>query len=67
MSVALLRQGDATPVARFTTFLTYQEPHGPVGADGPLRVGLVAPVLGASAPPWPTRWRPIATCPSAWP
>ncbi len=50
MSVALLRQGDATPLARFTTFLTYQEPQGPVGADGPLRVGLVAPVLGASAP-----------------
>ncbi|MGD0747138.1 MAG: DUF6049 family protein [Acidimicrobiales bacterium] len=50
VSVALLRQGDATPVARFTTFLTYQEPDGPVGADGPLRVGLVAPVLGTSAP-----------------
>ena len=50
MSVALLRQGDSTPVACFTTFLTYQEPQGPIGADGPLRVGLVAPVAGASAP-----------------
>ena len=50
VSVALLRQGDATPVARFTTFLTYQEPDGPVGTDGPLRVGLVAPVLGTTAP-----------------
>lgn len=50
VSVSLLRQGDATPVARFTTFLTYQEPQGPVGTDGPLRVGLIAPVLGTGAP-----------------
>jgi hypothetical protein len=49
VSVSLLRQGDATPVARFTTFLTYQEPQGPVGTDGPLRVGLIAPVLGTGA------------------
>ena len=49
VSVALLRQGSATPVARFTTFLTYQEPQGPVGADGPLRVAVIAPVSGAGA------------------
>ena len=49
VSVALLRQGDATTVARFTTFLTYQEPQGPVGSDGALRVGLIAPVLGTGA------------------
>jgi hypothetical protein len=49
VSVALLRQGDATAVARFTTFLTYQEPQGPVGSDGALRVGLIAPVLGTGA------------------
>jgi hypothetical protein len=50
VSVALLRQGDGTPVARFTTFLTYQEPQGPVGGDGPLRVALITPVAGAAAP-----------------
>ncbi len=31
VSVALIRQGSSTPVAHFTTFLTYQEPQGPVG------------------------------------
>jgi len=49
VSVALLRQGSATPVARFTTFLTYQEPQGPGGTEDPLRVGVVAPVSGAGA------------------
>ena len=48
VSVSLLRQGDATPVARFTTFLTYQEPDisASDGPDGPLRVALVLPVSG---------------------
>jgi hypothetical protein len=45
VSVALERQGDSTPVARFTTFLTYQEPPAN-GEGGPLalRVGVVVPV-----------------------
>jgi Family of unknown function (DUF6049) len=45
VSVALERQGDATPVARFTTFLTYQEPPAS-GEGGPLalRVGVIVPV-----------------------
>ncbi len=45
VSVALERQGDSTPVARFTTFLTYQEP--PASGEGgplPLRVGVIVPV-----------------------
>jgi hypothetical protein len=50
VSVSLLRQGDGTPVARFTTFLTYQEPEGPGGSESqPLRVGMVAPVAGTGA------------------
>jgi len=46
VSVALLRENSTTPVARFTTFLTYQEPGGPgsIGIGGPLRVGVVVPV-----------------------
>ncbi len=45
VSVALERQGDATPVARFTTFLTYQEPPAnDVGGPLPLRVGVIVPV-----------------------
>jgi hypothetical protein len=45
VSVVLERQGDSTPVARFTTFLTYQEPPAN-GAGGPLplRVGVIVPV-----------------------
>jgi Family of unknown function (DUF6049) len=47
VSVALYRQGTSAPLARFTTFLTYQEPEytssiSPTG--GPLRVGVVLPV-----------------------
>jgi uncharacterized protein DUF6049 len=49
VGVALLRQGSSTPVARFTTFLTYQEP-GAIGEGGPLRVGVVVPVTARSAP-----------------
>ena len=45
VSVALLRENSTTPVARFTTFLTYQEP-GAIGIGGPLRVGVVLPVSG---------------------
>ena len=45
VSVALERQGDSTPVARFSTFLTYQEPPAS-GEGGPLalRVGVIVPV-----------------------
>ncbi|HTU39932.1 MAG TPA: DUF6049 family protein [Acidimicrobiales bacterium] len=45
VSVALERQGSSAPLARFTTFLTYQEPQA-VGAGGALRVALVVPVSG---------------------
>ena len=45
VGVALLRQGSSTPLAHFTTFLTYQEPMA-VGDGGPLRVALVVPVSG---------------------
>ena len=47
VSVALYRQGTSAPLARFTTFLTYQEPEytSSISASGgPLRVGLVLPV-----------------------
>jgi hypothetical protein len=42
VSVALLRSGSSSPIERFTTFLTYQEP-GAVGDGGPLRVAVVVP------------------------
>ena len=45
VSVALERQGDSTPLARFTTFLTYQEPPAnDVGGPLALRVGVIVPV-----------------------
>ena len=47
VSVALLRQGSSAPLARFTTFVTYQEPGAPGSISrtgGPLRVGVVLPV-----------------------
>jgi hypothetical protein len=44
VSVALVRQGSSTPVARFTTFLTYQQPNAESQTGGPLRVGIVVPV-----------------------
>jgi hypothetical protein len=43
VTVALERQGSSSPLSRFTTFLTYQEPTA-IGDGGPLRVGLVVPV-----------------------
>jgi hypothetical protein len=48
VSVALYRQGAGAPLARFTTFLTYQEPDisASDGPDGPLRVALVMPISG---------------------
>ena len=46
VTVALERQGSSSPLAHFTTFLTYQEPTA-IGNGGPLNVGLVVPV-GAS-------------------
>ena len=45
VAVALFRTGSSTPLAHFTTFLTYQEPTA-VGGDGPLRVAVVLPVSG---------------------
>ena len=50
VTVSLVRQGSSNPLARFTTFITYDEPTGPTGATGPLRVGLVVP-----SPPAPAR------------
>ena len=52
VSVALYRQGTDAPLARYTTFLTYQEPNVSAsdGADGPLRVGLVLPVSSSLSP-----------------
>jgi hypothetical protein len=47
VAVALVRQNSSTPVTRFTTFLTYQEPGEPGAISrtgGPLRVGIVLPV-----------------------
>ncbi|HEY5384434.1 MAG TPA: DUF6049 family protein [Acidimicrobiales bacterium] len=44
VSVALVRQGSSTPVARFTTFLTYQQPNAESTTGGPLRVAVVLPV-----------------------
>ncbi len=44
VSVALVRQGSSTPVARFTTFLTYQQPNAVSSTGGALRVGIVLPV-----------------------
>ena len=41
VSVALLRQGSSTALARFTTFLTYEEPNSQAGA---LRVATVMPL-----------------------
>ena len=43
ISVAVERTGSSAPVARFTTFLTYEEPTA-VGQGGALRVGVVVPV-----------------------
>ena len=44
VSVSLVRQGSSTPVSRFTTFLTYQQPNAVSPTGGPLRVGVVVPV-----------------------
>ncbi len=44
VTVSLQRAGSSNPVAHVTTFLTYDEPDGPHGATGSLRVGLVVPV-----------------------
>ncbi|HWE67026.1 MAG TPA: DUF6049 family protein [Acidimicrobiales bacterium] len=49
VSVALLRQGDTTPLSRFTTFLTYQESvSAESSTGGPLRVSVVIPVTTSS-------------------
>jgi hypothetical protein len=46
VSIALLHAGESTPVARFTTFLTYEEPGiaQPPATGGPLRVSWIVPV-----------------------
>jgi hypothetical protein len=44
VSVALVRQGSSSPLARFTTFLTYQQPSAVSATGGSLRVGVVVPV-----------------------
>ncbi len=41
VSVALVRQGSSTPISRFTTFLTYQQPNAVSTTGGALRVGVV--------------------------
>jgi len=50
VSVALERTGASAPVARFTTFLTYEEPTA-VGQGGALRVGVVVPVGAGGVTP----------------
>ncbi len=50
VSVALVRTGSSTPLSRFTTFLTYQQPAA-VGDTGPLRVGVMVPVTTSSLSP----------------
>ena len=52
VSVALERQGSTAPLARFTTFLTYQEPglSSSVGTGGALRVSLIVPHLRPFVP-----------------
>jgi len=52
VSVALERQGSTSPLARFTTFLTYQEPglSSSVGTGGALRVSLIVPISRSSSP-----------------
>ena len=44
VSVALERSGSSSPLSRFTTFLTYQQPSAMSASGGPLRVGVVVPV-----------------------
>jgi hypothetical protein len=46
VTAGLYRQGSNSPLARFTTFLTYQEPafSSSIGRGGALRVGLILPV-----------------------
>lgn len=44
VSVTLIRQGSSTPVSRFTTFLTYQQPNAVSATGGPLSVSVVVPV-----------------------
>ncbi len=49
VSVALARQGSSSPLARFTTFLTYQQPSAVSATGGALRVGVVVPVTADGA------------------
>jgi hypothetical protein len=50
VSVALVRSGSSSPLARFTTFLTYQQPAA-VGGTGALRVGVIVPITASSLSP----------------
>ena len=47
VSVSLVRQGSSTPISRFTTFLTYQQPNAESSTGGALRVGVVVPVTAS--------------------
>jgi hypothetical protein len=49
VSVALERSGSSSPLSRFTTFLTYQQPNAMSSTGGALRVGLVLPVAAGGA------------------
>ena len=48
VTAALERTGSSSPLAKFTTFLTYQEPTA-IGNGGKLNVGVVVPVGTSSA------------------
>ena len=76
VSVALVRVGQSAAVSRFTTFLTYQEPHGPVGQGGPLRSVWWSPPeaarwastpLSARSPTTATSPRPSPSARPRWP
>ena len=47
VSVALERTGSSSPLSRFTTFLTYEQPGSGSATGDALRVGLVLPVTTA--------------------
>jgi hypothetical protein len=50
VSVALIRQGSSTPLSRFTTFVTYQQPNAVSPTGGALRVAVVVPVTASGLP-----------------
>jgi len=44
VSIALQRSDSSSPLSRFTTFLTYQQPNAMSSSGGALRVGVVVPI-----------------------